>query len=116
MRELTTNLATITNATTSGAGSYTSTAPSDYTYYGEKVRVTLVVTSLTGTSPTMDVTITGLVNGVDVTLGTFTQATGATSESIVIDACLEELKVVYTAGGTVTDFDAVVEALRFYEK
>lgn len=113
MRTVTKTLATITNATTSGAGSYAKTTPDPARFYREKCRVTLVVTSLTGTAPTMDVTITALVNGVDVTIGTFTQATAATSESIVIDTCPDEIKAVYTAGGTVTDFDAVVEALRY---
>ena len=116
MRSKTTTLATIINATTTGEGSYTRTAPNDAIYYHEQVRVTLVVTALAGTAPTMDVTITALVNGVDVTIGTFTQATGATSESILIDTCPDQLKAVYTAGGTVTDFDAVIEALRFEDK
>jgi len=124
MTEVTTRIATIVSATTSGEGSVVSTienvrAQADSRFpavNSERARIFLNVTALTaGSSPTMDVVVTYDVDGVDVTVGTFTQSTeGASSESIVVEVCPAELKVVYTAGGTVADFDATVDVVRFY--
>lgn len=70
-------------------------------------------TSLTGTSPTMDVTIVASLSGTEFTVGTFTQLTAASTEKIEVTGCPSSIKVVYTAGGTVTDFDCTVTSVRF---
>lgn len=114
MREQRTQLANIVNATGSGEGEYVATRET-LTVAGEsKARVFLNVTALAGTTPLMDVTIVALVAGVDQVIASFVQSTeGVSQQSIVIDACPSTIKAVYTAGGTVTDFDATVDVIRF---
>lgn len=111
-KEIITTVATITDATGSGEGSKVDTIGSRQ-HVGENARFFLSVTSLTGTAPTMDVDITCTIGGVDYVLGSFTQASGATTETITIANCPSGVKAEYTAGGTVTDFDAVVTCARF---
>lgn len=112
MRDIETTVATITNVTASGEEAAVDTIGSRQSQ-GENARFFLSVTSLTGSSPTMDVDITATIGGVDYVLGSFAQATGATTESITISLCPAVVKVEYTAGGTVSDFDAVVTCVRF---
>lgn len=80
---------------------------------GGKARFTFVVKSLSGTSPTVDFELFHKVEGVLVSLGTFAQATGATSESLIIDMCPRFLFVTATFGGTVTASNIRLHCLRF---
>ena len=101
-------IATITNATASGETALERLAAlKDRT--GAKFRFVLNCTSITGTSPTMDLDLVAEMDGADYTLGSFTQVTAAGAQSIVVEAPPLFVKVVYTAGGTVTDFDATVD-------
>ena len=122
MREETTRLITIVNETISGVGSVVSTrtrqeaeSRRNPNSTSERARLFLNVTALTaGTAPTMDVKVVHVIDGVDIDIASFTQSTeGASSESIVVEACPTDLKVVYTVGGTVADFDATVDCMRF---
>ncbi len=108
------NLITIVDETTTGEGAYVDTKPGQLP--GEsRARVFLNVTALTaGSTPTMDVIIVALIAGVDQEVAAFAQSTeGASAESLVIEACPSSLKVKYTVGGTVADFDATVDIVRF---
>lgn len=114
MYEQPSRLITIANATESGGGSFVATRKKLQTQGESKARLFLNVTALAGNIPTMDVTLVALVAGVEQEVGAFPQSfEGASKEVITIDACPASLKVVYTAGGTVTDFDATVDCLRF---
>lgn len=72
----------------------------------------LVITSVSGTSPTLDVVIKHSADNVTYTnLVTFTQATGTTSEykAVAKDTTVNRyLKVSFTAGGTTPSFSAIV--------
>lgn len=109
------NLVTVVSATASGEGSYIDTLPGGQLPGESRARVFLNVTALTaGTTPTMDVVIVALVAGVDQVVAAFTQSTeGVSAETLVIEACPRTLKVEYTEGGTVADFDATVDIIRF---
>lgn len=111
MSDIEVEILNVANATASGAGSNAATIGSRENKAADAAFF-LNVTSLTGTAPTMDVTIKKTVDGIDYTLGTFTQATGATSERIVITNCPDVVRAEYTAGGTVTDFDGTVTSIR----
>lgn len=65
-------------------------------------RFYLSVSAVTGTDPTLDVDITATVGGVDYVLGSFTQATGETTESIEVSSCPVEVKAEWVIGGTAT--------------
>ena len=112
MKELKTRIATVVDATTSGAGSEVSSRGSQAS---AQARFVLNVTSLTaGVSPTLDVDIVHVVDSVNVVLGSFSQITeGGGSDTIVVEACPDFVKVVYTAGGTVADADFTVDCYRF---
>jgi len=112
MKDIETTLVTIVNATASSEGALVDTIGSRENEEGS-ARFYLDVTSLAGTTPTADVSIVATIGGTDFTLGSFTQAIGATTESILITTCPSRVKAVYTLGGTVTDFDAVVTCTRF---
>lgn len=73
----------------------------------------LSCSSLLGTSPTVDVSVTTTVGGVTFTIGTFTQLIAASTEKITVANCPSVIKIVYTAGGTVSDFDCDVTCVRF---
>lgn len=77
---------------------------------GEKCLFTLNVSAFAGTS--MAVAIKAVIGGVDTVLGSFTSVTGAVNETITIDVCPADVKIVGTAV-TVTDFDATVYSTRF---
>lgn len=114
MRDITTVVATLVNVTTTGEGLLVDTRPTVGTRDNKAsgARFFLNVTSLTGTAPTADFIIVVVLDSVDITIGTFTQATGATSESIDIANCPLNVKAKHTLGGTVTDLDAVVTCIR----
>ncbi len=111
MKNIITTILTALNLTTSGESSAVDTVGTrdarnqDATFY-------LNVSSLTGTSPTLDVDIVSTINGVDHVEGSFTQATGATKERLSITNCPDSVKAVYTMGGTVTDADFTVDCAR----
>ncbi len=109
------NLITIVNATGDGEGSYIDTLPGGQLPGESRARIFLNVTSLTaGTTPTMDVSIVALVGGVDQLIVAFTQsAEGTSQQSIIVEGCPRSLKVEYVEGGTVADFDATVDIIRF---
>ena len=108
------NLETIVNATGSGGGVFVATIPSSQRPGESRARIFLNVTSLVGTAPTIDMTVVADVNGVDHEIVAFTQsAAGASKQNVLVEACPNKLKTVYTAGGTVTDFDATVDIIRF---
>lgn len=108
------NLITIVNATANGEGSYVDTAPGQLP--GEsRARLFLNVTALVGSgTPTMQVSIVALIAGVDQEIAAFTLSPeNASAESIVVEACPSSIKVKFVEGGTVTDFDATVDIIRF---
>lgn len=109
------NLVTIVNETVSGEGVYVDTSAKGRLPGESRARLFLNVTALVaGTAPTMDVTIVALIAGVDQVVAAFAQSTeGPSQQSIVIEACPSSVKVVYAAGGTVVDFDATVDIIRF---
>lgn len=72
------------------------------------VRLALDVTSLTGTAPTLDVSIeftAGAQNFVFNPAEAFAQLTGAGKETIVVENCPQNFDIRLAFGGTVTDCD-----------
>ena len=109
------NLITIVDETVTGEGVYVETAPEGQLPGESRARIFLNVTALTaGAAPTMDVIVTALVSGVDQLIVAFAQsAAGTSQQSVIVEGCPRSLKVKYTAGGTVADFDATVDIIRF---
>ncbi len=123
MRERTTRIATAVNQQANGEGLVVATRTVaqqrdqlEQAGTSASARFFLNVTALTGsTTPTMLVSIVHVVDGVDIEVGTFviTSGTGAQNQTIVIEACPSDLKAKWVEGGTVTDFDATVDCMRF---
>ena len=108
------NIITIVNATGDGEGSYVETAPGQLPG-DSKARLFLNVTALAGSgTPVMDVKVVVEVAGIDQDVASFAQSVeNGGADTIVVDACPSRIKVVYEEGGTVTDFDATVDIIRF---
>jgi hypothetical protein len=73
-------------------------------------RFTINCTAHTGTSMAID--IVAEVGGVDVLVGSFTPLTDVGSETILIESCPVNVKVVYTET-SMTDWDCSVFSVRF---
>lgn len=74
----------------------------------------LNVTAVSGTSPTLDVVIESLVDGVWMSEGAFTQATGVTTGKIELTNLPCDIRVRHTIGGTATPtFTFTVTLVRF---
>lgn len=96
---------------------------------GEYLRVALVVSAASGTSPTLDVVVQDTLDGTNwFTVGTFTQATAATSQAINIVATDNgsptvsnnavvgrQLRIKWTVGGTSPSFTFRVDAVERVE-
>lgn len=68
---------------------------------GGDMRCYLDVTAFGGTSPTLDVDIIGVINGIDHLLGSFTQVGEASSqEAITIVAAPDDIDVDWTISGS----------------
>jgi hypothetical protein len=71
----------------------------------DRCRFYLDVTAASGTSPTLNVKIVGVVNGIDFDLTpTFTQKTAVARETILVDECPRFVKIVWTVAGTTPSF------------
>ena len=122
MKQTTTELLNVTGVATSGEGALINT--SDIELRGDaqteirtgevsesKARVMLDCTVLTGTNMAVD--IVAVIGGIDTVIASFANVTSALSnETLVIDCCPVELKVVYTETA-ITAFDAKVFCVRF---
>lgn len=69
------------------------------------------VTAASGTSPTLDVTVKGVVNGAEITLGTF-NFTAAGVQTAVLNNAPRWIRVDYTVGGTTPSFTFNVDVER----
>lgn len=99
--------------TTTGEGSVVETIPNvDAGHVGEKTRFNLNVSAASGTTPTLDVTLVGVVNGIEYTIGTFTQKTGVIKDTITVDAAPNKVKAKWTIGGGTPSFTFEVTASR----
>lgn len=74
------------------------------------------VTVFGGSSPTANIALVTIVNGVEHILGTFTEALAATQESIVIVQCPATVKAKYTLGGGSPVLTATIDAVRLYTR
>ena len=96
--------------TTTGSGSTVKTlrdfAPSS------SARAYLSVSAASGTSPTLDVDIIGVVNGVEYVVASFQQKTAAAKETIHILDTPRDLKAGYAIGGTTPSFTFEVHITR----
>ncbi len=72
----------------------------------------LNVTVVAGTTPTLDIDIKATVNGVQYTLGSFAQATAATTEVITIANCPQDIQISTIITGTTPSFDYEVNMTR----
>lgn len=115
MRESIIRIATAVNQSADGEGSVVASRGKSKSEASERARLFLNVTALVGTgTPTMTVSIVHVIDGVDIVVGAFpTSPEGLSSESIVIEACPAEIKAKWVESGTVTDFDATVDCMRF---
>lgn len=121
MKQITTVLLDILNIVASGEGALISTSitkkskdlssdiPTGEVAEG-KARVVINCTGFAGTSMAVD--IVAIIDGVDVIIDSFTDLTAIGQETLIIECCPTNLKVVYTAT-TITDFDAKVFCVRF---
>ena len=73
-------------------------------------RFTLNTTAFTGTSMAVDIVTE--INGVDVIIASFTDVAAIVQETILVEMCPVNVKVVYTATA-VTDWDCTVHSIRF---
>ena len=76
-------------------------------------RAYLNVTAASGTSPTLDVTIEGLIQGVWFVVGTFTQKTGAIKDTIELLSAPALLRESHDIAGTTPSFTYTVSLSRF---
>lgn len=83
---------------------------------GAKVRLYVNATALTGTAPTVDFTLTKVLNGATKTFAptpAWAQVTaGGGTQVVEFDDVPDDPTLNYTLGGTVTDFDYSVWAER----
>lgn len=86
------------------------TLPTEVT--GSDLVVYLDVTASSGTSETMDITINGIVNNKVYQLGAFTQATGVTTERVVITDAPADVRFDWTLGGTSPSFTFNIQSHR----
>jgi hypothetical protein len=91
--------------------------------------VTLKVTSLTGTTPTLDLVVRGVdVDGTEFAFATFAQKTGAATErKLLVDPAAQagngelyplvfrKFKLDFTGGGTITDLDMKVILEQYWD-
>lgn len=70
----------------------------------DDARFYLNVTAAAGTAPTLDVVINATVNGVQYSIGSFTQATAVTTQLITIANCPHVIQIEVTIGGTSPSF------------
>ncbi|MGD9581588.1 MAG: hypothetical protein AB7V50_09465 [Vampirovibrionia bacterium] len=83
------------------------------TYLGDnnEAVVYLDVTAVSGTTPTLDVTVQDTIDGTNWdTVGSFTQASSAGREAIRINNFSRFMRVSYTMAGTDPDFTFSVKA------
>ena len=64
------------------------------------MRFYLNVSAAAGTSPTLDIDIEGLIDGVFHVLGSFSQKTAASSETLTIAGCPKTIREVHTITGS----------------
>lgn len=102
--------------TASGEGPLVKTTTGGLFFAGpamaESARFYLNVTASSGTSPTLDVDIVATIGGQDYVLASFTQQTAPGKETIKIDACPDQVKAVYTIGGTTPSFTFEIRSSR----
>ena len=77
--------------------------------------VSVNCSAITGTSPTMDVDVVATIGGVDIVIASFAQITAAGNQTLKVEGCPSNIKLVGTAGGTITDFDAEFACTRLVD-
>lgn len=75
-------------------------------------RFIINVTAVAGTSPTLGATIKALVNGVELTVGSFASKTAVGQESVIIEACPNDILIDWVIGGTTPSFTFEVHCVR----
>lgn len=97
--------------TSSGNGSSVDSLAIDE--YQPNMRFALNVTAQSGTTPTLDVDIEGLIGNIWYVLGSFTQVGAATGkETITVANVPEMIRASYTLGGTSPDYTFQVDGVR----
>lgn len=96
-----------------GSGAVVDTLEGDiFGPYAPSARAYLNVSAVAGAAPTLNVTILGVVNGVEVQLGAFAQASAVGKQTIQLPDCARHVRADYTIGGTAPSFTFSVELSR----
>lgn len=75
-------------------------------------RFLLSVTAVSGTSPTLDITIEGKTRaGNYVTIATFAQVTTANSQSVNVERISQNYRLSWVVGGTTPNFTFEIDAI-----
>jgi hypothetical protein len=99
--------------TSSATGSYVNTiSGKPHGALGDRCRVTLDVTAVSGTTPSLVVRVQALIGGVNVTIHTFSAITAVGQLTAVLDAVPEELRGDYSISGTSPSFTFSLSAQR----
>lgn len=110
LKENVQELLSVVAETDDGEGAIVSTGVKGRYVGSEKCRFTIKTSSIAGTK--MSVDIVTVINNVDVVVGSFTDVAAVGGESIVIDVCPVNVKVVYTEDA-ITEWSATVHSMRF---
>lgn len=98
------SVSTLPNALGSPVGTVPGATPS--------ARFFLSVTAVSGTTPTLDVAIYGIIGGTICFLGVLAQVTAVNQGTIVIDHVPENVQIFWTIGGTNPSFTFSIDVLR----
>ncbi len=98
--------------TTTGSGSVADVGGSGATITGAaKGRFFLDASAASGTSPTLDVTVVGIVNGREHTIVTFTQLVAAGQETFLVEVVPDQIRVDFTITGGTPSFTFAVDVV-----
>ncbi len=79
---------------------------------GGNARAFLDVTVVTGTSPTLDIDIEGLINNIWYVIGSFTQAAAVVRETIILTSLPKTARAACVIGGASPDFTFEVQLVK----
>lgn len=97
--------------TVSGASSLVQTTKGNEHSTGV-ARFLVKVTAVAGTTPSLTPKLVGQINGVDVTLATLTAMTATGEQTVVVDACPDDVRLDWTISGTTPSFTFEAHCVR----
>lgn len=102
----------VASAARTATGNSGVVATSGSNEFGNDLVLYLDVTAASGTSPTLDIEVFGVVNAVKYSLGSFAQKTAAGQERLVITNAPKDVQLDWTIGGGTPSFTFNVQSHR----